>query len=139
MSRALIISISTMAVRQKSTRTSSSLDDFPVSLSSVYFEQWELRTASRNHRFIGNSAFFAADVLNAKESQIPTNVLTCWEVNMGFTERGNISTGFNDIDSWNELVTPCCHCVTFKQDRPLKKKLLTFSSHHDIDIAKRYK
>jgi hypothetical protein len=29
--------------------------------------------------------------------------------------------------------------MSFKQDRPLKKKLLTFSSHHDTGIAERYK
>lgn len=57
---------------------------------------------------------------------------------MGFTERGDISKLQPDC-CWKELVTPCCHCVTFKQDRPLKKKLLSYSSHHDPGIAERYK
>jgi hypothetical protein len=36
---------------------------------------------------------------------------------------------------------PCCHCVSFtkEEDRPLKKRLLTFSSNHNVDIAKPYK
>ena len=124
-----------MTSRQYSTRHSSSQADSPTLSSSIYFEQWEIRDAARNNRFIGNNALFASRT----STRIPTNVLSCWEVNMGYTEHTSIPKGLNDIECWKELVTPCCHCVSFKQDRPLKKKLLTFSSHQDIGIAERYK
>jgi hypothetical protein len=128
-----------MTSRHQSTRNSSSNDDLPSTLSSVYFEQWELRDSARNHSFIGNSAFFAGNAQTSKNARIPTNVLTCWEVNHGFTERGIIAKDFNELESWTKVVSPCCHCVSFKQDRPLKKKLLSFSSHHDVGLAERYK
>jgi hypothetical protein len=57
---------------------------------------------------------------------------------MGFTVRSPIPSNFNDVDSWKEAVTPCCHCTAFQGDRPLKKKLLKFSSHHDDGLAKPY-
>jgi hypothetical protein len=133
-----ILLISVMACHQSSTRSSSS-HAVPSSLSSsVYFEQWEIRDAARNHKFIGNNAFFAGTTRTSTSVRVPSNVLTCWEVNMGYIERGKIPEGLNDLDCWKELVTPCCHCVSFKQDRPLKKKLLSFSSNHDVDIAARY-
>ena len=36
-------------------------------------------------------------------------------------------------------MTPCCHCTTFQGDRPLKKKLRKFASHHDDGLAERYR
>jgi hypothetical protein len=67
------------------------------------------------------------------------NVLPCWEVNMGFVICSPIPTDFNDVDSWKVAVTPCCHCTTFQGDRPLKKKLRKFASHHEDGLAERYR
>ena len=36
-------------------------------------------------------------------------------------------------------MTPCCHCTAFQGDRPLKKKLLKFASHHDDRLAEQYR
>jgi hypothetical protein len=58
---------------------------------------------------------------------------------MGFVVRSPIPTDYNDVDSWKVAVTPCCHCTTFQGDRPLKKKLRKFASHHDNGLAERYR
>jgi hypothetical protein len=58
---------------------------------------------------------------------------------MGFTVRSPIPSNFNDVDSWKEAVTPCCHCTAFQGDRPLKKKLLKFASHYDDGLAEPYR
>jgi hypothetical protein len=84
-----------------------------------------VRSAARNHRYVVACS--------------SANILSCWEVNMGFMERGKIEPGFNDCDSWKEIVTPCCHCTVFKQDHPLIKKLRKVESYHDESIAARYK
>mgnify|MGYP000391209774 CR=1 FL=1 len=58
---------------------------------------------------------------------------------MGFPERCDaIPPDFNKVDSWQEAVTPCCHCRTFQGDQPLKKKVLKFLSHHDAGLAEQY-
>jgi hypothetical protein len=125
-----------MASRKQSTRNSASATkaDCHVLSSTTQFERWENRKAKRKHLFLGKSN----NTQKGHAKRIPTNVLSCWEVNMGFDERGIISTDFNDVDSWLVRVTPCCHCITFQYDRPLKKSLKAFSSHHDIQIAERY-
>jgi hypothetical protein len=50
-SHALIIVVTTMPPsHQQSTRNSTSQADYDhPSLSSVYFEQWEIRDAAKNH------------------------------------------------------------------------------------------
>jgi hypothetical protein len=58
---------------------------------------------------------------------------------MGFTVRSPIPSYFNDVESWKEAVTPCCHCTAFRADRPLKKKLLKFATHHDVRLAEPYR
>ena len=59
---------------------------------------------------------------------------------MGFTERcDSIPPDFNDVDSWQEVMMPCCHCRTFQGDRPLKKKLRKCLSHHDAGLAEPYR
>jgi hypothetical protein len=88
------------------------------------------RSASRDHLYLGKTA---------GTGRTHNNVLTCWEVNMGFTVRSPIPSNFNDVDSWKEAVTPCCHCTAFQGDRPLKKKLLKFTSHHDDGLAEPYR
>ncbi len=118
-----------MASNERSTHNSSQADCQAVP-SSVYFERWENRSASRDHLYLGKTA---------GTGRTRNNVLTCWEVNMGFTVRSPIPSNFNDVDSWKEAVTPCCHCTAFQGDRPLKKKLLKFSSHHDDGLAEPYR
>jgi hypothetical protein len=118
-----------MASRKRSTRNSSQADCQSVP-SSVYFERWDNRSASRDHLYLGKTA---------GTGRTRNNVLTCWEVNMGFTVCSPIPSNFNDVDSWKEAVTPCCHCTAFQGDCPLKKKLLKFASHHDDGLAEPYR
>jgi hypothetical protein len=117
-----------MASRKRSTCNSSQADCQAVP-SSVYFERWENRSASRDHLYLGK---------NAGTGRTRNDVLTCWEVNIGFTVYSPIPSNFNNVDSWKEAVTPCCHCTAFQGDRPLKKKLLKFASHHDDGLAESY-
>jgi hypothetical protein len=112
----------TMASNERSTHNSSQADCQAVP-SSVYFERWENRSASRDHLYLGKTA---------GTGRTPNNVLTCWEGNMGFTVRSPIPSNFNDVDSWKDAVTPCCHCTAFQGDRPLKKKLLKCNSKEDF-------
>ena len=81
---------STMASNERLTRNSSQQADCQEVPSSVYFERWENRQASRDHLFLGKTA---------GTGRTRSNVLTCWEVNMGFVVRSPIPTDFNDVDS----------------------------------------
>jgi hypothetical protein len=117
-----------MASRERSTCNSSQAD-YQAAPSSVYFEIWENPSASRDHLYLCKTAGTGCT---------RNNVLRCWEVNMGFTVCSPIPSNFNDVDSWKEAVTPCCHCTAFQGDRPLKKKLLKFASHHDDGLAEPY-
>jgi hypothetical protein len=118
-----------MASRERSAPNSSQADCQSVP-SLVSFERWENRSASRDHLYLGKTA---------GTGRTRNNVLMCWEVTMGFTVRSPIPSNFNDVDSWKEAVTPCCHCTAFQGDRPLKKKLLKFASHHDDGLAEPYR
>ena len=123
--------IRTMASRQRSTRNKASPVDCEETLSTVCFERWQSRHAAINHAVLGTTA---------GTGRTRKNVVTCWEANMGFTARCDaIPPNFNDFDSWKEVVTPCCHCRTFQGDRPLKKKLRNFLSHHDAGLAEPYR
>jgi hypothetical protein len=123
--------LSTMTSRQLSKRNKASSVDCLETLSSVCFERWQSRQAARNHAVLGSTA----GTCRTRKS-----VVTCWEANMGFTARcDNIPPNFNDAESWKEVVTPCCHCRTFQGDRPLKKKLRKFLSHHDSGLAELYR
>ena len=119
-----------MASNERLTRNSSQQADCQEVPSSVYFKRWENRQASRDHLFLGKTA---------GTGRTRNNVLTCWEVNMGFVVRSPIPTDFNGVDSWKEAVTPCCHCTTFRGDRPLKNKLKKFASHHDDKLGARFR
>ena len=119
-----------MASCQCSSCKKSFLADCQKPFSTVCFERWESCKAARNHHVLG---------LTAGTGRMCKHVLTCWEANMGFPERCDaIPPDFNKVDSWQEAVTPCCHCRTFQGDQPLKKKVLKFLSHHDAGLAEQY-
>jgi hypothetical protein len=113
---------------ERSTRNSLQADCRSVP-SSVYFERWENRSASRDHLYLGKTAGIG---------RTRNNVLTCWEVNMGFTVHSPIPFNFNDVDSWKEAMALCCHWTAFQGVCPLKKKLLKFASHHDNGLSEPY-
>jgi hypothetical protein len=119
----------TMASHKHTTRHSLQQANCQVLPSSVYYERWENHQASREHLFLGKTA---------GTGHTRNNMLSCWEVNMGFVLRSPIPTDFNNFDSWKEVVTWCCHCTTFQGDWPLKKKVRKFASHHNDGLAELY-
>jgi hypothetical protein len=50
-----------------------------------------------------------------------------------------IPPSFNDVDSWKESISPCCHCRSFRGDRALKKKMRNIASYHDEGLAEPYR
>jgi hypothetical protein len=119
----VVVVVVVLVVRSTHNLSQSDCQSVP---SLVYFERWENHSASRDHLYLGKTAGTGC---------ARNNVLTCWEVNMGFTVCSPIPSKFNDVDSWKEAVTPCCHCTGFQGDCPLKKKLLKFASHHDDGLT----